>query len=47
VEIRRFNDRTHGIVAEFTEVLIYGNAPHRSEDRLRAHGRAGRRIKPT
>ncbi|WP_262296545.1 hypothetical protein [Microvirga sesbaniae] len=22
VEIRRFNDRTHGIIAEFTEVIV-------------------------
>jgi hypothetical protein len=27
VESRRFNDRTHGIVAEFTEVIIYRKRP--------------------
>jgi hypothetical protein len=34
MEIRRFTDRTYGILAEFTGSLIIGGPPHRSEDTL-------------
>jgi hypothetical protein len=43
MEIRRFTDRTHGIVAEFTESLCVGIAPHRSEDKLESTAELGSR----